>query len=412
MKRILLAVLITLFIAVGASQSAQVDEAQIAEALDQLGRLLGLAPVEPAELSRKVEEIGELRFRQAVPIDFMSREELTEYLRELFDEEYPTDLAEREERALRGFGFLEDWQDLRAIRERVLNENIAGFYDERPGVKKLFAISTGRTLNVMNQLILSHELRHALQDQHVVIREKLTVDSDYDDRRLAALCLFEGDASVLMEHYLTSGVTESTPEMANLFQVFNQGLSGADIAEMLGAGPALKTAPDIVQEQLVAPYMQGRALAMAAYEKGGFALLNELMKRPPRSMEQVLHPEKYLDRPDRLDEPVPVQLSETHGAEVDFEGRLGELLIQVLLRGGAASAQANGAAAGWGGDAFAVLRTSEGFRLVWRSVWDSLEDAREFASALQTHMDGSIGNAFYELESSGQEVLFVRSQFR
>ena len=384
----------------------------MAAALDQLGRLLGLAPVEPAELSQKVEKIGELRFRQTVPIDFMSREELTQYLRELFDEEYPIEFAEREERALRGFGFLEDGQDLRTIREKVLNENIAGFYDERPGVKKLFAISSGRTLGVMNQLILSHELRHALQDQHVVIRDKLIVDSDYDDRRLAALCLFEGDASVLMEQYLTSGVTENMPEMANLFQILDQGLSGADLAEMLGVGPALKTAPDIVQEQLIAPYMQGRALAMAAYKKGGFALLNELMERPPRSMEQVLHPEKYLGGSDSLDEPVPVELSETRGAEVDFEGRLGELLIQVLLRGGAARDEANVAAAGWGGDAFAILRTSEGFRLVWRSVWDSFEDAREFEAALKTHMDGSIGNTFYELESSGKEVLFVRSSFR
>jgi len=412
MKRMILAVLLTLFSLAGGSAAQQMDEDQMAAALDQLGRLLGLAPVEPAELSRKVEEIGELRFRQTVPIDFMSREELAQYLRELFDEEYPIEFAEREERALRGFGFLEDGQDLRTIREKVLNENIAGFYDERPGVKKLFAISSGRTLGVMNQLILSHELRHALQDQHVVIRDKLIVDSDYDDRRLAALCLFEGDASVLMEQYLTSGVTENMPEMANLFQILDQGLSGADLAEMLGVGPALKTAPDIVQEQLIAPYMQGRALAMAAYKKGGFALLNELMEHPPRSMEQVLHPEKYLDGPDSLDEPVPVELSETRGAEVDFEGRLGEFLIQVLLRGGAARDRANAAAAGWGGDAYAVLRTSEGFRLVWRSVWDSFEDAREFESALRTHMDGSIGNAFYELESSGKDVLFVRSQFR
>jgi len=411
-KRILLVVLITWCFVAGAVSSEQMDEAQMAAALDQLGQLLGLAPVEPAELSRKVEEIGELRFRHTVPIDFMSREELKQYIRELFDEEYPVEFAEREERALRGFGFLEDGQDLRTIREKVLNENIAGFYDERPGVKKLFAISSGRTLGVMNQLILSHELRHAVQDQHVVIREKLIVDSDYDDRRLAALCLFEGDASVLMEQYLMSGVTENMPEMANLFQVLDQGLSGADIAEMLGVGPALKTAPPIVQEQLIAPYVQGRALAMAAYKKGGFALLNELMERPPRSMEQVLHPEKYLGGPGSSDEPVPVKLSETRDAEVDFEGRLGEFLIQVLLRGGPARAQANAAAAGWGGDAFAVLRTSEGFRLVWRSVWDSVEDAREFESALVTHMDGSIGNAFYELESSGKEVLFVRSQFR
>ena len=77
----------------------------MAAALDQLGRLLGLAPVEPAELSQKVEKIGKLRFRQTVPIDFMSREELTQYLRELFDEEYPIEFAEREERALRASVF-------------------------------------------------------------------------------------------------------------------------------------------------------------------------------------------------------------------------------------------------------------------------------------------------------------------
>ena len=328
--------------------AVQVDDAQIARQLDQLAVMLGLGPVEADELARRVEEIGELSFRTKVPIDFMSREELARYIHELFEEEYPVDYAEREERALRAFGFLDDHEDLREIRERVLNENIAGFYDERPGVKKLFAISSGRTLNLMNQLILSHELRHAVQDQHVVIRDKLRVESDYDDRRLAALCLIEGDASLLMEQYLTSGVTKNAPELANLFQAFSQGLSGPDVAQMF-AGPALQTAPAIVQEQLVAPYFQGRNLAVAVHELGGFARLNESLRTPPRSMEQVLHPEKYLDG---SDEPIDVTLPEARGRTVDFEGRLGELLIRVLLSEGVASATANTAAAGWGGDSY------------------------------------------------------------
>jgi hypothetical protein len=110
---------------------------------------------------------------------------------------------------LRGFGFLAEGQNLRATREKVLGENVAGFYDERPGVKKLFAISSGQSLNLMNQLVLSHELRHAIQDQQVVIREKLKVQSDYDDRRLAALSLLEGDSSILMEHARARGHLES-----------------------------------------------------------------------------------------------------------------------------------------------------------------------------------------------------------
>jgi hypothetical protein len=384
--------------------ATQVDDAQIASSLDQLAAMLGLAPVDADELERRVEQIGGLTFRTKVPINFMSREELGRYIRELFSEEYPVEYARREERALRAFGFLNDNQDLREIRERVLNENIAGFYDERPGVKKLFAISSGQTLNLMNQLILAHELRHAVQDQHVVIREQLRVDSDFDDRRLAALCLIEGDASLLMEQYLTSGVTRNAPELANLFQAFSQGMSGPEVAQML-AGPALQGAPAVVQEQLVAPYFQGRNLALAVYEKGGFALLNESLARLPRSMEQVLHPEKYLDG---SDEPIEVALPEVRGRDVDFEGRLGELLIRVLLSGGASDATAATAAEGWGGDSYAVYADSGSYALVWRSVWDTRTDAREFEASLAAHMDARLGGADYGIEASGREVVFTR----
>ena len=385
--------------------AVQVDDAQIARQLDQLAVMLGLGPVEADELARRVEEIGELSFRTKVPIDFMSREELARYIHELFEEEYPVDYAEREERALRAFGFLDDHEDLREIRERVLNENIAGFYDERPGVKKLFAISSGRTLNLMNQLILAHELRHAVQDQHVVIRDQLRVESDYDDRRLAALCLIEGDASLLMEQYLTSGVTKNAPELANLFQAFSQGLSGPDVAQMF-AGPALQTAPAVVQEQLVAPYFQGRNLAVAVHELGGFARLNESLRTPPRSMEQVLHPEKYLDG---SDEPIEVTLPEARSRTIDFEGRLGELLIRVLLSEGAASATANTAAAGWGGDSYAVYEDGDGYALIWRTVWDTSTDAREFEAALATHMNARFDASTYTIQASGREVVFERT---
>ena len=396
---------------VGSSKHAyavQVDDAQIAHQLDQLAVMLGLGPVDADELARRVEEIGELSFRTKVPIDFMSREELARYIHDLFEEEYPVAYAEREERALRAFGFLDDHEDLREIRERVLNENIAGFYDERPGVKKLFAISSGRTLNLMNQLILSHELRHAVQDQHVVIRDQLRVESDYDDRRLAALCLIEGDASLLMEQYLTSGVTKNAPELANLFQAFSQGLSGPDVAQMF-AGPALQTAPAIVQEQLVAPYFQGRNLAVAVHELGGFARLNDSLRRPPRSMEQVLHPEKYLDG---SDEPIDVALPETRGRTIDFEGRLGELLIRVLLSEGAASATADTAAAGWGGDSYAVYEDGDGYALIWRTVWDTSRDAREFEAALATHMNARFGASTYTIQAGGREVVFDRQELR
>jgi hypothetical protein len=392
------------------SAAPQMSEAEMSEALDRIGTLLGLPPVSPDELKERVEDVGKLSFQKDVPVNFMSREELARYIRELFDEEYPVDYAEREERMLRGFGFLSEAHDLRATREKVLGENVAGFYDERPGVKKLFAISSGQSLNLMNQLVLSHELRHAIQDQQVVIREKLQVQSDYDDRRLAALCLLEGDASILMEQYLSSGATSNQPEVANLFKIFSQSLTGEEIAAMFAAGPSLRGAPPVVQEQLVAPYFDGRNLAAAIFAKGGFALLNQKLERPPRSMEQVLHPEKYLDR---VDEPAEVALAEVGGATPDFEGTLGEFLIRVLLRGGPAGESAAVAAAGWGGDRYAVLDGGGGsYRLIWRSVWDSEKDAREFRDALKVYADSRFAGEDNSLTSSGREVVFDRRRFR
>lgn len=391
-----------------AAPRAQVDEAELAEAMDRLGALLGLGPVTADELKKSVETLGSLDFERDVPVDFMSREELGRYIRELFDEEYPTELAEREERMLRGFGFLREGEDLRTIRETVLNENVAGFYDERPGVKRLFAVSSGRELNLMNQMILSHELRHALQDQHVVIRDKLSVESDFDDRRLAPLCLFEGDASVLMQRYLTSGAGADDPQLAGLFQVFSQNLTGEEIASMF-AGPALKDAPKVVQEQLIAPYFDGQRLAQAVYDKGGFRLLNEMLARPPRSMEQVLHPDKYLSG---SDEPIPVALPEADRGGPDFEGSLGELFIRVMLRGELERDAADRAAEGWGGDRYAVLADEGSFRLVWRSVWDTKEDAAELEAALRDYSRRRFGMDSVELWREGATVVWERASFR
>jgi hypothetical protein len=392
------------------SAGAQMSEAEMSAALDQIGAMLGLPPVSSEELKQRVATVGKLPFKSDVPVNFMSRDALARYIQDLFDEEYPVDYARREERMLRGFGLLKEGQDLRAIRAQVLGENVAGFYDERPGVKKLFAISSGQSLNLMNQLVLSHELRHAIQDQQVVIREKLKVQSDYDDRRLAALSLLEGDASVVMEQYLASGATANQPEVRNLFQVFSQSLTGEEIASMFAAGPSLRTAPTIVQEQLVAPYFDGRNLAATIFARGGFALLNQKLDRPPRSMEQVLHPEKYLDR---VDEPVEVPLGEIGSSEPDFDGTLGEFLIRVLLRGGPNEGAASTGASGWGGDRYAVVpRDGGSYRLVWRSVWDSEADAREFRDAFDAYARARFPGETNPLKLAGREVFFERARFR
>ncbi len=85
----------------------------------------------------------------------------------------------------------------------MLEENVVGFYDDRPEQRRLYAVSEERTFTPMNQIVLAHEMRHALQDQYADLHAQLTEsECDFDDRRLAVLSLYEGDATLVMERFL------------------------------------------------------------------------------------------------------------------------------------------------------------------------------------------------------------------
>ena len=88
------------------SQVSGGSEEELARAFELLGNMLGFPEVDADELKQRVEEVGGLRFTESVPIDFMSRDELAEYIGQLFEEEYPPRVAEKDERMLRAFGFL------------------------------------------------------------------------------------------------------------------------------------------------------------------------------------------------------------------------------------------------------------------------------------------------------------------
>jgi len=196
------------------------------------------------------------------------------------------------------------------------------------------------------------------------------------------LSLMEGDATLLMEKYLTGGMPGGGAQSDTLAGLVGMGGGNSRAMAEMFAGPQLRGAPPIVREQLLVPYLEGRSLAGAIFERGGFRLLNERLADPPRSMEQVLHPEKYLDR---RDEPRELNVAEATGEVVESEGRLGEFLIRVLFQPVMARQEAERAAAGWGGDQYALwVPNVDGrrYRLVWHTTWDSEQEAQEFHRAL------------------------------
>ncbi len=338
-----------------------------------LSSVLGFRDMSGDELQKEVAEIGQTPFRTPVVFDFLDRAQLVAYLKEVIDAEYPRVKADADARTLVAFGLLEPGTDLRRLRARLLEENVAGFYDDRPGRKRLYAISADRRLTPANQMILAHELRHALQDQYMDTHALLD-DSigDFDDRRLAMLSLLEGDATFVMERFLlrrAPGGEEKAEEISSLSL----------------PTPPVEGAPPVLQDQLVLPYTAGLDFVTALWKEGGWGAIQSAWSRPPRSTEQVLHPGKYRSG----EEPRRVLVSYSpRGGRLVNEGVLGEMLSRTLL-----GENGGHAAEGWGGDAFRVWDVSGKTLLVWQAVWDDATSATAFARAMRAHLESAQGEA-------------------
>jgi hypothetical protein len=370
-----------------------------------LGGLLGFKEVTGAELQDEVAEAGGLPFRAPVPLDYLRPADLARYLKGVLDEEYPPQRALADQRMLVALDLLPAGTDLRAVRTRVLEVNIAGFYDERPGKKRLYAVSDDRTLTPANQLVLSHELRHALQDQYTDVHHALPEEvGDYDDRRMAFVSLLEGDATLVMERFLMKRLSGGPLGSAD------------DMSQLSWPTPPVPGVPPVVRDQLVLPYVVGRDFARAVQERGGWDALKSAWNAPPASMEQVLHPEKFFAR--EMPRAVRIAYAPPRGRLL-AEGVLGELFIRTFLAvgsGGDAPGAAEGAdsaledeveraAAGWGGDTYRAWDVGGRTLLVWRAEWDKGSDAREFHQAALRRLERTHG-AKKNLEGA---ALFARS---
>lgn len=348
------------------------------EATELVNSMLGsfLSPdVTGAELQRAVADVGGIPFRRDVPIAFMGHDELVAYLKEVFDTEYPESMADADERLLKGLDLLPVEMDLRETRARLLEENVVGFYDERPGQQQLFAVSEEEAFTPMNQIVLAHELRHALQDQYQQIHWHLPDDvGDFDDRRTAFLALLEGDATLVMERFVLArmGALGAGGLMSQLMDQTYAEMSAPGIADVPGAPPVLR-------DHLVMPYLAGRSLARAIESRDGWDGMLQAWRRPPVSTEQVLHPEKYFSgEPPRAVTPT----RRPADGQLLGQGVIGELLIRTLVEDGPQSP----AASGWGGDAYRLWDVGGRTVLVWETVWDTVEDAAEFEDAVRRRL--------------------------
>jgi hypothetical protein len=316
-------------------------------------------PVDVATIAARVEALRGLQFREEpVPERVSAEQARRDGLADL-DRSYPERRRRADEEVLKLLGLIEPDVDLRSISGSVFGEGVAGYYDPR---SKRLRLVEGATPGPLAEIVLAHELNHALEDQHFGLAPDETAT---DDAALARVALIEGTAMLVMQQYVQRYV-------------------GADAALSAALGSAMSEQPDLpkfVQDQLIFPYLSGLQFAAALqHAGGGWAALNEAAERVPASTEQILHPDAYLDGAD----PERVRLNVRLGGEWRraTAGTWGEWQTAQLV---------GGDAAGWGGDRYELWQrgrcTAPPCRsedvLVMRWAWDTPEAARAFETKLR-----------------------------
>jgi hypothetical protein len=270
------------------------------------------------------------------------------------------------ERTLVALGLLDGDVDLDEAITDSLDEGVVGFYD--PATARLAV--RGRDVDPFVQLVLVHELTHALQDQHFDI-DRPELDEGDDERGLAFRSLVEGDAVRVELAWLAAQPASVQRELLDVL--------GPDAAPAGGEA--------VVEALLGFPYEAGPGLVLALLDAGGQEALDAAFREPPTTAEQVLDP--------GAGPGADVARPEVGGAVVD-EGVLGVLGLALLLGGDPLQA---GPERGWNGDRYVTAETDGGLTCTEaRIAADDPGSGQELLAALRTWADRTDGAAVEPLD--------------
>jgi len=388
MRRSSLSFSLPLVLAVGCAHAPSADSRSSAPAprVDAVPVSQPATPM-PAGVRAVADRIIALRGlpeRSPIQMQVLEPAALAAEVRRIVDAARTRENKERSRALLVAFGLVDPSVDVTKLENDLLQEQVAGLYDpvrhtlyvrsELPA-SALGPAAAGVSAQTMSDVVVAHEVVHALQDQAfgMPTADKLGLEGEL---LLSARAAFEGDATLAMGQLVADPLPRPEQLLRNVRTL--QRLPREQLVKLSGQSPKLLEAPPFFMATMLFPYIDGARLAAELYAIGGFALVDRLLQHPPVSTEQVLHPEKYVAG----ELPVPVESpAAIAGYRVVARDTLGELGVRVLLS--SCLGPRNDAGRGWGGDAATVLEGSDGsLALLWRTVWDTPEAAEWFESSL------------------------------
>ena len=320
----------------------------------------------------QIEKALGVKFKTPPKLEIRSRDQVREFLLQKLKEPDAQKQMSNEERTYKLLGLLPDTMHLSDFFVKVLTEQIMGYYD--PKTKVLYVVDGAPEEFV--GLTIMHELVHALQDQYTNLDSLEHISGD-DDRAAAVQAVVEGQATYEQVFIMAGGDGNLAAQLPGGWESMR-----TQIREAQANQPIFSSAPMVIQETLLFPYINGADfIRRFKVQRPGKLPFDSL----PVSTEQLMHDSAYFGK--QQDIPSLVELPHIDGT-ID-ENNFGEFGTRLFIfKHTKDQDQSIRASNGWDGDRYALVKTPNGDAFVWVTVWDSQGDAAEFMSAIDGVMSG------------------------
>lgn len=367
-----------------------------------------------AKVEAGIQDFRQLRFKQSVPLVVKTPDEAEAMMEADLMRDYTDNQLEVDAVAGALTGLYPTGIELKAASLKLLKSQVAGFYD--PHGKQMVLVEGGADLGIWNsaaqfmiqrdvvgEMLLAHELTHALQDQNFDLETRLDNAKDDDDRALALKTVAEGDATLAGFAYALGRIDDSTADtLANNLRQLPQAL----------AAEAPNT-PEGLSVPLVFQYSDGVRFVAEAYRRGGWSAVDALYRNPPQSSHQILHPALYFDSP----APQPrIEIAGYNrimsGWKKADDGSYGELLLRVILERNLGKQSSEiGLASRWTADRIVILQEGRAVNVIWMLAFSDPQTASHFAVVYQTLIDRLLGDSTpHRIDVRANAVLVVIGQ--
>ncbi|MFZ0707269.1 MAG: hypothetical protein WAM71_16845 [Candidatus Korobacteraceae bacterium] len=354
------------------------------------------------ELFRSVNQILQfastdtgLPIRHKVKRKLITRQAVAKYVEDRMKEDKDTQRLERSEAVLIKFGLLPPNYDLHTEYLRLLQEQVAAFYDPK-----------SKSVNLLDWVppdqqkpVLAHELTHALQDQYIGLDKWELAGGNENDAPLpdnqeevveeaqaAREALAEGQAMIVFIDYSLAPLGTNVLKTPEAVDTIRAGMGDSP------ESPIFSAAPMYLRESMMMPYTFGTEFVRDVLQnRGKDAAFAGMLEKPPVDTRQVMEPDTYLKG--ETVEPLKVpDLDKLVGPDYeryDFGG-MGEFDVYLLAKLYAPEKNAKDFYSNWRGGYYLIVHAkgapSDEVALLYMSRWDAPEAAQAFATVYEDYV--------------------------